>query len=93
MKLKRYEKKRHQYLLNNNKWCIYLRVITSIILTEKFKNVGKALLPTCASASTFKCSKWTSIVGIAIPTLRNPKQKKKKKYPLLKIHETYIKSK
>ena len=56
------------------KWCIYLSVITSIMFTEKFKNVGKALLPTCASASTLKCSKWTSIVGIAIPTLRKPEK-------------------
>ena len=43
------------------------------MLAQKLKNVGKALLPTYASASTFKCSNRTSIVGRLIPTLRKAK--------------------
>ena len=38
-------------------------------MKEKFKSVGNALLPTWTCASTFRCSKRTSIVGISSPTL------------------------
>lgn len=38
-------------------------------LEMKFVKVGKALLPTYASASIFKCSNLTSIDGKSIPTL------------------------
>ena len=56
------------------------------MLTEKFKNVGKVPIPTLASASIFKCSKRTSLVGIAIPSPRNPH---KKRQPLQKIQVKY----
>lgn len=39
------------------------------MLTVKLNIVGKALLPTRASASTLKCSNRTSIVGRSRPTL------------------------
>jgi hypothetical protein len=44
-------------------------MITSNKLMEKLRIVGNALLPTQASASTFKCSNRTSIVGKSRPTL------------------------
>ena len=39
-------------------------------LITVFHSVGRALLPTWHSASTVKCSNWTSIVGSWIPTLQ-----------------------
>ena len=51
----------------------------------KLENVGKALLPARASASTFKCSNLTSTVGISIPTLT--------KHTKTKSHERVLKLK
>lgn len=48
---------------------------TSNKLMEKLRIVGNALLPTWASASTFKCSKRTSIVGKSSPTLNHETNK------------------
>lgn len=42
---------------------------TSTALTAEFSRVGRALVPTYASASTDKFSNRTSIFGISIPTL------------------------
>jgi len=54
---------------------------TSIVLVKKFKTEGKPLLPTYTSASTFKCSYRTSIVGISIPTLSIERRKDVREMP------------
>ena len=49
---------------NNNK-----KKDTSIELMVELSKVGKALIPTCTSPSTDRCSYLTSIVGVSSPTL------------------------
>ena len=43
---------------------------SSSVLVMELRTVGMPLLPTRTSASTFRCSKRTSIVGMSIPTLQ-----------------------
>lgn len=73
--------KKYQVYFNLYNICTYINcyLITSSMLTEKFKNVDEALLPTWTSAATFKCSNRTSIVGRTIPTLTSYKKKEKEK--------------
>lgn len=59
-------------------------------LEMKLVNVGKALLPTYASASILRCSNLTSIDGKSIPTLflKNKNSEKVRIY-----HQTRLKKK
>ena len=55
-----------------------MALFTVFLVSAKISSIQTILM--------FKCSKRTSIVGIAIPSLRNPH---KKRQPLLKIQVKY----
>lgn len=83
------KKKKNQYLYNiNNKCWMCLCIVTSNMLKKKLKNVGRALLPTWTSASTFRCSNRTSIVGSSIPTLSKIKKQETRKL-MTEIYRRY----
>jgi hypothetical protein len=59
---------------------MFAKVVTSIILKVNLANEGKALLPTYASASIFRLSYRTSIVGTSMPTLKRQRLQKIKNF-------------
>lgn len=65
---------------------IQILYFTSIVFRVALSSVGRALLPTCTSPSTDKCSNLTSIVGISIPTLKQTLSQIK----ILKIYKNEV---